>query len=58
MGPNGGTGMVVLVDGMVEGLCRRDGDRVGAVETFRPLTRREQSELDDEISWVEALLAR
>ncbi|HEY0950412.1 winged helix DNA-binding domain-containing protein [Nocardioides sp.] len=57
MGPNGGSGMVVLVDGMLEGLWRRDGDRVGAVETFRALTRREQSELDDEVARVEALLS-
>lgn len=57
MGPNGGTGMVVLVDGMLEGLWRRDGDRVASVETFRPLTRREQAELDDEVARVEALLA-
>lgn len=58
MGPNGGSGMVVLVDGMLEGLWRRDGDRVGSVETFRALTRREQAELDDEVARVEALLAR
>lgn len=56
MGPNGGTGMVVLVDGMLEGLWRRDGDRISAVETFRDLTRRERSELDDEVARVEALL--
>lgn len=56
MGPNGGTGLVVLVDGMLEGLWRRNGDRVASIETFRDLTRRERSELDDEIGRVEALL--
>lgn len=58
MGPNGGAGMVLLVDGMLEGLWRRDGDRIGSVETFRALTRREQAELDDEVARVEGLLAR
>ncbi|HYF71908.1 MAG TPA: winged helix DNA-binding domain-containing protein, partial [Nocardioides sp.] len=58
MGPNGGSGMVVLVDGMIEGLWRRRDDRVEVVETFRDLTRRERSELDDEITRVEGLLAR
>ncbi len=58
MGPNGGSGMVVLVDGMLEGLWRRDGDRVEVVETFRELTRRERAELDDEVARVEGLLAR
>lgn len=57
MGPNGGSGMVVLVDGMLEGLWRRRDDRVGSVETFRALTARERSELDDEVARVEALLS-
>ena len=58
MGANGGVGMVVLVDGMLEGLWRvRDG-RVHVVETFRPLTRGERDGLDTEVARVEALLAR
>ncbi|CAI9407282.1 winged helix DNA-binding domain-containing protein [Nocardioides sp. T2.26MG-1] len=56
MGPNGGTGMVVLVDGMIEGLWRRRDDLVEAVETFRELTRRERAELDEEVGRVEELL--
>ncbi len=57
MGPNGGSGMVVLVDGLLEGLWRRRDGRVESVETFRALTAREQAELDDEIGRVEALLS-
>ncbi|GAA4369906.1 winged helix DNA-binding domain-containing protein [Nocardioides caricicola] len=52
MGPNGGLGMVVLVDGMLEGLWRADGE----VELFRALTKRERSELDQELEVVADLL--
>jgi hypothetical protein len=54
MGPNGGVGMVVLVDGMLEGLWRPGGE----VTLFRALTRGERTELDDELVRVEELLAR
>lgn len=46
MGPNGGVGMVVLVDGMLEGLWSPDGE----VRLFRPLTKRERAELDTELA--------
>lgn len=52
MGPNGGLGMVVLVDGMLEGLWRPDGE----VELFRTLTKRERAELDQELAVVADLL--
>jgi hypothetical protein len=46
MGPNGGVGMVVLVDGMLEGFWRPDGE----VRLLRSLTKREQAELDEELA--------
>ncbi len=57
MGSNGGTGHTVFVDGMLEGLWRVAHGRV-EVELFRALARRERAELDEEVSGVEALLAR
>jgi hypothetical protein len=54
MGPNGGVGMVVLVDGMLEGLWKPGGE----VRLFRSLTRAERAGLDDELARVEELLAR
>lgn len=58
MGPNGGAAMTLFVDGMLEGLWRIEDGRVRVLQVFRELTRREQSELDDEVSRVEGLLAR
>jgi hypothetical protein len=46
MGPNGGVGMVVLVDGMLEGLWKPGGE----VQLFRKLTKRERAELDEELA--------
>jgi hypothetical protein len=54
MRPNGGVGMVVLVDGMLEGLWKPGGE----VRLFRRLTRAEQAGLDEELARVEELLAR
>lgn len=56
MGVNGGSANAMFVDGWLEGLWRVDGGRVTVLETLRSLTRRECSELDDEITRVEALL--
>lgn len=57
-GPNGGSACTLFADGWLVGLWRAVEGRVEVVETLRDLTRRERSELDDEISRVEALLAR
>lgn len=58
MGSNGGVCCTVFVDGWLEGLWRlQDGGPV-VVDLFRDLTRQERSELDDELSRLEALLAR
>jgi hypothetical protein len=58
MGANGGVAMTVFVDGWLEGLWRHDRGRVAVLDTFRHLSRRERSELDDEIARVEQLLGR
>ncbi len=58
MGVNGGTAATVFVDGMLAGLWRVQDGRPVVVDLFRPLTRAEQAELDDELSRVETLLAR
>ena len=56
-GTNGGVGSTVFVDGFMAGLWWfRDG-RV-ELDLFRPLSRAEQSDLDDEVARVQALLAR
>ena len=52
-GPNGGAGMVVLVDGMLEGLWKPDD-----VQLLRQLTKAESAQLDDEMARVEELFAR
>jgi hypothetical protein len=57
MGRNGGTGNVVLVDGMLEGLWRQVDDHV-EVELFRELSSTERSELEEEVAALEELLAR
>jgi len=53
MGPNGGVGMVVLVDGMLEGLWKP-----GETRLLRTLTKAERSGLDEELARVEEFLAR
>ena len=56
-GTNGGVGNTIFVDGFMAGLWWvRDGRAV--TEVFRPLSRREQDELDEEVAAVDALLAR
>lgn len=57
-GVNGGSANAFFVDGMLEGLWRVEDGRVRVLETLRPLTRAERSELDEEVAGVEALLAR
>ncbi|MBZ5741051.1 winged helix DNA-binding domain-containing protein [Nocardioides mangrovi] len=56
MGANGGVAMVVLVDGMLEGLWRVVDDRVEIVELLRDLTPAERRELDAEVERTDALL--
>ena len=58
MGVNGGMASTVFADGMLVGLWRVTDGRVELLSTVRTLTKREQSELDDEITRVEELLAR
>jgi hypothetical protein len=58
MGSNGGVAMTLFVDGMLEGLWRQTDGRVEVVATFRDLTSRERSDLDDEITRTHELLAR
>jgi hypothetical protein len=56
MGRNGGVGMMLFVDGWLEGLWQVRDDRVEILEMFRDLTPPERRELDDEIARVEDLL--
>jgi len=58
MGTNGGMASTLFADGMLAGLWRPVDGRVEVLKTLRPLTRRERSELDEEIARVEELLAR
>jgi len=58
MGRNGGVAMVLLINGMLEGLWRQVDGRVEIVATFRNLSRRERADLDAEIARVEVLLNR
>jgi hypothetical protein len=58
MGLNGGMAMTVFVDGFMEGLWRVEDGTPTVVSLLRPLTKVEQRQLDDELSRVEALLAR
>jgi hypothetical protein len=58
MGANGGVANTVFVDGWLTGLWRVVEDRVQVIDLFRDLTPPERSGLDDEISGVNALLAR
>ena len=57
MGVNGGLASTLFADGMLAGLWRVDDGRVDVISTLRPLTRREQAELDVEVERVEKLLA-
>ena len=57
-GPNGGLANTLFADGMLVGLWRVTGGRVEVLSTLRRLDRRERSELDEERSRVEQLLAR
>ncbi len=58
MGVNGGLASTVFADGMLVGLWRVTDGRVELLSTIRPLTKQEKSELDDEITRVNELLAR
>jgi hypothetical protein len=58
MAENGASAYSLFVDGWLVGLWRPEEGRVQVLQTLRPLTRRERSELDDEITRTEALLAR
>jgi hypothetical protein len=55
-GTNGGLACTVFVDGWLAGLWRPDGDRVGSLELFDPLTSSQRSELDAEVARVDVLL--
>ncbi|MGI8679013.1 MAG: winged helix DNA-binding domain-containing protein [Jatrophihabitans sp.] len=57
LGANGGTGAGVFVDGMLEGVWRRDGDSL-SISAFREFTRHEQAGVDTEIDRIRTLLRR
>ena len=56
MGPNGGGGATVFVDGMLEGLWRRTTAGRVDVRLLRDLTADERAGLGDEVDRMEALL--
>jgi hypothetical protein len=58
MGVNGGMTNTLFADGMLIGLWRVTDGRVEVLSTLRDLTRKERSELDDEITRVHELLDR
>jgi hypothetical protein len=58
MGVNGAQALSIHVDGWFIGLWRIEDGRVVVVELVRDLTRAEKAGLDEEISRMEALLAR
>ena len=58
MGVNGGMASTLFADGMLVGLWRVTDGRVELLSTVRTLTKQEKSELDDEITRVNELLAR
>jgi hypothetical protein len=58
MAENGASASALFADGWLVGLWRAEEGRVKVLHTLRPLTRTEQSELDEEVARVEALLAR
>lgn len=57
MGPNGGVGSALFVDGLLAGLWRVEDGRI-RVEPFGALTRAQQREVEVEVARVEAFLAR
>jgi hypothetical protein len=57
IGPNGGAGMALFVDGWLEGLWRIVDSRPEVLAEFRTFTRTERRGLDDELARVETLLA-
>jgi Winged helix DNA-binding domain len=57
MGPNGGLGMTIFVDGWLAGLWRIADGRVDGVQLFRGLSAAERGELDEEVERVNGLLA-
>lgn len=57
MGPNGGVGATLFVDGLLAGSWRHDGDTF-EVEPYRPLTAAERRGVELEKERVAALLAR
>lgn len=58
MAENGASAHALFADGWLAGLWRAEDGRVKVLQTLRPLTSAEKSELDEEIARVEALLAR
>ena len=58
MGTNGGVGMTLFVDGMLEGLWTVTDGRPVVTDLFRTLTPAERSDLDGELERVAELLAR
>jgi hypothetical protein len=58
MGLNGGMASTVFVDGMLEGLWRFEDGSPVVVDLFRALSRREKSQLDEELARVATLLSR
>jgi hypothetical protein len=58
MAENGASAYAFFADGWLVGLWRPEDGRVKVLQTLRPLTRRERSELDEEIARTEVLLAR
>jgi hypothetical protein len=57
MGTNGGVGNTLFADGWLAGIWRVVDDRVEVDRLHRKLSKREQAELDEEITRVETLLA-
>jgi hypothetical protein len=55
MGPNGGVGNALLVDGEMEGIWSVNDGRV-ALDPWRRLSRAERAAVDEEVARVEALL--
>lgn len=57
MGQNGAQAKSLFADGWLEGLWNLEDGKVKVLELLRPLTKREQAELDEEAARVEALMA-
>jgi hypothetical protein len=57
MGPNGGVGHTLFVDGLLAGSWRYDGDRFD-VDPYRPLTASQHRQVEQEKERVATLLAR